>query len=71
MCLHGVLCFNAVLWCAACRLFEFVMRMLATGSNCLPAGGIGALSQQLASRLPADSIFTGECGDSLIGCVVG
>lgn len=35
------------------------MRMLATGSNCLPAGGIGALAEQLASRLPADSIYTG------------
>lgn len=45
--------------CVTCRLFEFVMRMLATGSNCLPAGGIGALSEQLASRLPADSIYTG------------
>lgn len=41
------------------RLFEFVMRMLATGSNCLPAGGIGALAEQLASRLPADTIYTG------------
>lgn len=36
------------------------MRMLATGSNCLPAGGIGALAEQLASRLPPDSIYT--CG---------
>jgi hypothetical protein len=56
-----------MLWCAALRLFEFVMRMLATGSNCLPAGGIGALSEQLASRLPADSIFTGECVCALCG----
>jgi hypothetical protein len=42
------------------RLFEFVMRMLATGSNCLPAGGIGAIAEQLASRIPADSIYTGD-----------
>jgi hypothetical protein len=41
------------------RLFEFVMRMLATGQNCLPAAGIGAMAQQLAARLPADSIHTG------------
>lgn len=38
------------------RLFAFVMRMLATGQNCLPAGGIGAVSDQLAARLPANSI---------------
>jgi len=38
------------------RLTSFVMRMLATGSNCLPAQGIGAITEQLASRLPADSI---------------
>jgi hypothetical protein len=43
----------------SCRLFEFVMRMLATGQNCLPAAGIGAMAQQLAARLPADSIYTG------------
>lgn len=34
------------------RLLSFVMRSLATGSNCLPAAGIGAVSQQLASGLP-------------------
>jgi hypothetical protein len=38
------------------------MRMLATGQNCLPAGGIGAIAEQLASRLPADTIFTGVLG---------
>lgn len=53
----GGIFFNTQLTTSS-RLFEFVMRMLATGSNCLPAGGIGALSEQLASRLPADSIFT-------------
>lgn len=40
------------------RLFRFVMRMLATGSNCLPAAGIGAVATQLASQLPAGSIVT-------------
>ncbi|KAF5837987.1 hypothetical protein DUNSADRAFT_3580, partial [Dunaliella salina] len=34
------------------RLFQFVMRMLATGSNCLPKGGIGKVAQQMASQLP-------------------
>lgn len=42
------------------RLTSFVMRMLATGSNCLPAQGIGAITEQLASRLPPDSIRLGE-----------
>lgn len=41
------------------RLFEFVMRMLATGDNCLPAQGIGALAQQLGGQLQQDSILLG------------
>lgn len=45
------------------------MRMLATGSNCLPAGGICALSEQLASRLPADSIYTGTMVSGCAGAV--
>lgn len=40
------------------RLLTFVMRMLATGSNCLPAGGMGAVAQQLAAGLPAGSVLT-------------
>mmetsp|Transcript_9058 Transcript_9058/g.33301 ORF Transcript_9058/g.33301 Transcript_9058/m.33301 type:complete len:492 (-) Transcript_9058:1451-2926(-) len=38
------------------RLLRFVFRMLATGSNCLPAKGIGAVSEQLASKLGGDTI---------------
>lgn len=42
------------------RLFEFVMRSLATGSNCLPAqGGIGGVAEQLAASLPAGSVRLG------------
>ena len=41
------------------RLFQFVMRMLATGTNCLPAAGIGAVADQLAARLPSGSVCTG------------
>ena len=41
------------------RLFQFVMRVLATGSNCLPAAGIGAVAEQLAAQLPPGSIRTG------------
>ena len=42
------------------RLFEFVMRMLASGENSLPANGIGAIAEQLAAALPAGSIKTGQ-----------
>ncbi|GBF94145.1 hypothetical protein Rsub_07132 [Raphidocelis subcapitata] len=38
------------------RLFSFVMRMLATGQNCLPEGGIGAVSEQLAAKLAPGSL---------------
>eukprot|EP00884_Botryococcus_braunii_P017120 jgi/Botrbrau1/4091/Bobra.152_3s0041.2 len=41
------------------RLFEFVMRMLATGENCLPARGIGSISLQLAQQLPPGTIQLG------------
>jgi phytoene dehydrogenase-like protein len=39
------------------RLFEFVMRSLAMGQNCLPSRGIGSISDQLASMLPSQSIL--------------
>ncbi len=48
------------------RLFEFVMRCLATGQNCLPAAGIGAVADQLASRLPEGCIHTGMPAHSLL-----
>ena len=38
------------------RMFDFVFRMLAEGDNAIPAQGIGAISNQLASRLPAGAI---------------
>ena len=41
------------------RLFEFVMRCLATGQNCLPSRGIGAVGEQLAGQLPPEAIHTG------------
>lgn len=40
------------------RMFEFVFRMLAAGDIALPAGGIGAISAQLAESLPDGSINT-------------
>ncbi len=39
------------------KLLNFVLRMLATGSNCLPAKGIGAVSAQLVASLPMDSVL--------------
>jgi hypothetical protein len=43
--------------------------MLATGQNCLPAGGIGAIAEQLASWLPAHAIYTSMpcCGCLALG----
>lgn len=38
------------------RLFTFVMRMLATGQNCLPAKGIGSVSDQLAADIGLENI---------------
>lgn len=41
------------------RLFSFVMRSLALGSNCLPANGIGEVTRQLARQVPPEVIATG------------
>ncbi|GAB4818232.1 hypothetical protein N2152v2_005278 [Parachlorella kessleri] len=41
------------------RLLKFVMRMLATGENCLPSRGIGAVADQLAAGLPAGALRLG------------
>lgn len=38
------------------RMFEFVFRMFATGDAALPARGIGAIAEKLASELPAGTI---------------
>ncbi|CAK7328124.1 unnamed protein product [Dovyalis caffra] len=39
------------------RLFYFIFKCLALGNNTLPANGIGAIPNQLASKLPPDSIL--------------
>src|SRR3954469_1693763 len=41
------------------RMLEFVFRMFSQGRAALPAAGIGAISEQLAGRLPAGAIRTG------------
>ncbi|KAF7142473.1 hypothetical protein RHSIM_Rhsim05G0110900 [Rhododendron simsii] len=38
------------------RLFDFVFKCLALGNNTLPAKGISAIPEQLAAKLPAESI---------------
>lgn len=39
------------------RLFDFIFKCLALGDNTLPAKGISAIPEQLAARLPSDSIL--------------
>lgn len=39
------------------RLFTFVMRTLATGSNCLPAQGIGAVSEWMKGQVGPSNIL--------------
>ncbi|KAM7270122.1 hypothetical protein ACFE04_029336 [Oxalis oulophora] len=39
------------------RLFNFVFKCLALGDNTLPASGIGEIPNQLAGKLPQDSIM--------------
>ncbi|XP_077224473.1 FAD/NAD(P)-binding oxidoreductase family protein [Tasmannia lanceolata] len=38
------------------RLFEFILKCLALGDNTLPANGIRAIPDQLAGKLPPDSV---------------
>ncbi|KAE8686813.1 zinc finger protein 36, C3H1 type-like 2-like isoform X1 [Hibiscus syriacus] len=39
------------------RLFDFIFKVLALGDNTLPANGIGEIPNQLAAKLPSDSIM--------------
>ncbi|KAF8411548.1 hypothetical protein HHK36_004102 [Tetracentron sinense] len=39
------------------RLFDFIFKCLSLGDNTLPAKGIAAIPEQLAGKLPSDSIF--------------
>ena len=41
---------------ASRRMFDVIFRMLADGDAAVPARGMGQLSSQLASRIPAESI---------------
>ncbi|XP_021897952.1 uncharacterized protein LOC110814705, partial [Carica papaya] len=39
------------------RLFDFIFKCLALGDNTLPANGIGEIPNQMAAKLPPDSIL--------------
>ncbi|XP_078429633.1 FAD/NAD(P)-binding oxidoreductase family protein [Wolffia australiana] len=39
------------------RLFDFVFKCLALGDNALPAAGIGSIADQLAAKLPPQSLL--------------
>lgn len=41
------------------RMFDIIFRMLADGDSAVPAAGMQAIPQQLADRLPTDSIHLG------------
>jgi phytoene dehydrogenase-like protein len=47
------------------RMFEFVFKMLSEGDSAVPARGMGAISLQLAEKLPAGSIRLNTHVDSL------
>jgi phytoene dehydrogenase-like protein len=47
------------------RMLDFVFRMFSQGRAALPAEGIGAVSQQLASRLPAGTVRLGARVEAL------
>jgi phytoene dehydrogenase-like protein len=47
------------------RMFEFVFKMLSEGDTAVPARGMGAISAQLASHLPADSLRLNTHAESL------
>jgi len=41
---------------ASSRMFEFIFKMMSEGDAAVPADGMGAIPEQLASKLPAGSI---------------
>jgi protoporphyrinogen oxidase len=49
------------------RMFEFVFKMFTEGNATIPAGGIQAIPEQLASKLPSASIQLNQTISSVIG----
>ena len=52
------------------RRFDLILRMLAAGPTAVPAGGMGAVPGQLASRLPEDTVRLGAKVERLEGTAV-
>ena len=51
------------------RLLTFVMRSLATGQNCLPSAGIGAVAKQLAAGVEAERVVLNTRVKALVAAV--
>lgn len=47
------------------RAFDFIFRMLADGDTALPAGGMGAIPEQIAASLPSGAIELDRRADQL------
>jgi phytoene dehydrogenase-like protein len=47
------------------RMFEFGFRMFSMGDTALPSGGMGAIPDQIASRLPPGTVRTGARVESV------
>ncbi|KAL3515567.1 hypothetical protein ACH5RR_022469 [Cinchona calisaya] len=47
------------------RLFDFIFKCLALGENTLPASGISAIPEQLAAKLPSNSILFNSRASSI------
>ena len=48
------------------RMFLFTFKMLASGATVLPSGGMGAIAEQLATRLPAGAVRLGTRVEGLV-----
>lgn len=51
-------------------VFEFVFAMLASGDNVLPAAGMQAIPQQIASHLPIEKILLNQRVESISGTTI-
>jgi len=47
------------------RMFEFGFRMFSMGDTALPSGGMGAIPEQIAARLPEGTVRTGARVESI------
>jgi phytoene dehydrogenase-like protein len=52
------------------RMFDVIFRMLADGDSAVPTGGMQAIPEQLARRLPTGTVVFGERVDAIEGTSV-